>query len=65
MPQIKNQDDLQLTSNHPGFFLCVTIACYSGNNPKQNVSIILDEILTRLVGQHCIWQKESFFAYQN
>ncbi|EGX97728.1 hypothetical protein ANHS_1715 [Ligilactobacillus ruminis ATCC 25644] len=30
------------------------------NNPKQNASANLTGILTRLVEQHCIYQKEPF-----
>jgi len=30
------------------------------NNPKQNASANLTEILTRSVEQHCIYQKEQF-----
>ena len=34
MPQIKDPDDLQIIPNHPGFFVCMTIACYDGNKKK-------------------------------
>ncbi len=43
MSQIEKQDDLQLIANHPVFCVCMTIAFHDGNNPKQNVSVILTD----------------------
>lgn len=43
MPQIEKQDDLQLISDLILFFVCMTIALHDGNNPKQNVSVILTD----------------------
>ncbi|KLA48055.1 hypothetical protein P869_06045 [Ligilactobacillus ruminis S23] len=30
-------------ANHPVFCVCMTIAFHDGNNPKQNVSVILTD----------------------
>jgi len=44
LPQIKNPDDLQLTADHPGFCIFMTIAFNDGNGQK-SLSANLTEIL--------------------
>ena len=37
MPQFKNRMICNNCKSNPVFFVCATIACYDGNNPKQHV----------------------------